>query len=222
MTTETAMILSGFLFWFVIITNVASERFGYTTIKDLASETKLKKISDNPKDFKISVALILTEHVSIIALAVMLFIAFGSYSLMLGIIWVTFRIVEALIQIYYKKSYWGLLDIARQYTGASGADKNTLIDLGSSILKTKHSSFSFAQVLFSIGTLAYSILFVAYEVLPIAIGWFGIVASILYGLGNGMKSLKPYLKAVLYTGALFILLFEIVLGGWLLFVHTIP
>jgi hypothetical protein len=141
---------------------------------------------------------------------------------MLGIIWVTFRIVEALIQIYYKKSYWGLLDIARQYTGASGADKNTLIDLGNSILKTKNTSFSFAQVLFSIGTLAYSILFVTYGVVPAIIGWFGIVASILYGLGNGMTFTKTNLEAVLYIGALFILLFEIILGVWLLFVHTVP
>ena len=89
MTAETAMVLSGFLFWFIIITNVASERFGYISIKELGSDAKLQKISDNPKNFKISVALILIEHVSIIALAIMLFIAFGSYSIILGIIWVT-------------------------------------------------------------------------------------------------------------------------------------
>jgi len=47
-------------------------------------------------------------------------------------------------------------------------------------------SFTFAQILFSIGTLAYSILFVTYGVVPAIIGWFGIVASILYGFGNGI------------------------------------
>ena len=222
MTTETAMIISGFFFWFIIITNVASERFGYITLNELGPEAKLQKISDNPNKFKISVALILVEHVSIIALAVMLYVAFGSYSIILGIVWVTFRIGEGLIQIYYKKNYWGLLNIARQYPGASGAEKNALIDLGRSILKTKSSSFSFAQFLFSIGTLAYSILFVTHEVVPIIIGWFGIVVSILYGLGNGIILVKPNFKALLYIGGLLVLLFEIVLGGWLLFVHTIP
>jgi hypothetical protein len=76
--------------------------------------------------------------------------------------------------------------------------------------------------LFSIGTLAYSILFVTYEVVPAIIGWFGIVACIPYGLGNGIILVKPNFKVLLYIGGLLILLFEIVLGGWLLFVHTIP
>ena len=222
MTTETAMILSGFFFWFIIITNVASTRFGYITLNELSPEAKLQKISDNPNKFKISVALILVEHVSIIALAVMLYIAFGSYSIILGIVWLTFRIGESLIQIYYKKYYWRLLNIARQYPGANGVGKKALIDLGGSILKTKSTIFLFTQILFSIGTLAYSILFVAYEVVPIIFGWFGIVISTLYGLGNGIILVKPNFKALLYIGGLLVLLFEIVLGGWLLFVHTIP
>ena len=92
-----------------------------------------------------------------------------------------------------------------------------LSDLGRSILKTKNSSFSFAQILFSIGTLAYSILFVTYGVVPDIIGWFGIVASILYGLGNGIQLVKPNFKALWNLGGLLILLFEIILGGWLLF-----
>jgi hypothetical protein len=152
----------------------------------------------------------------------MLFIAFSSYGLILGIVWITFRIGEGLIQIYYKKNYWGLLNIARQYPGTSGAEKNALIDLGRSILKTKSSSFSFAQILFSIGTLAYSIVFVTYGVIPVIIGWFGIVASILYGLGNGIILVKPKFPILAYFGGASIFLFEAVLGGWLIFVHTIP
>lgn len=100
--------------------------------------------------------------------------------------------------------------------------KNALIDSSRSILKTKSSSFSFAQILFSVGTLAYSILFVTYGVVPVIIGWFGIVAGIFYGLGNGITPVIPQFKALLYSGALLILLFELALGGWLLFVHTIP
>ena len=94
--------------------------------------------------------------------------------------------------------------------------KNELIDLGRSILKTKNSSFTFAQILFSIGTLAYSILFATYGVIPEIIGWFGIVASILYGFGNGIQFVKTN-KVLWSLGGLLILLFEIVLGGWLLF-----
>jgi hypothetical protein len=216
------MVLAGFLFWLDIILVFTSERFGYITFNELDSDAKLSKIHNDPKKFKIGFGLILIEHLNIIALAIMLFFAFSSYSLILGIVWIISRIGEGLIQIYYKKSYWGLLDVARQYPGVSGAKKNALIELARSILKTKNICFSITQILFSIGTLAYSILFVTYGVVPSIIGWFGIVASIPYGLGNGIILVKPNFKVLMYLGGLLILVYEIVLGGWLLFVHTIP
>jgi hypothetical protein len=211
------MTLSGFLFLFIMITNVASVRFGHETFSDLDSDAKLQKINDDPNKFKISIVLALIEHVSIISLAVMLFIAFSPYNIILAVVWTIFRIGEGLIQIYYKKNYWGLLNTARQYSDTSGAEKKGLSDLGRTILKTKNSSFTFAQVLFSIGTLAYSILFITYGVVPPIIGWFGIVAVILYGFGNGIKFVKPNFKVLWNLGGLLILLFEVVLGGWLLF-----
>jgi hypothetical protein len=212
------MSLSGFLFLFIITILFVSERLtGHGTVSDLDSDAMLQKINNDPRKFKISVVLALIEHVSIVSLAVMLFIAFSPYNIILAVVWTISRIGEALIQIYNKKNYWGLLNIARQYSGTSGAEKNTLIDLGRSILKTKNSSFTFAQILFSIGTLAYSILFVTYGVVPPIIGWFGIVASILYGFGNGIKLVKPNFRALWNFGGLLILLFELVLGGGLLF-----
>jgi hypothetical protein len=211
------MVLVGFLFWLDIILVFASERFGYITYNELKSEAKLPKIHDDPKKFKTGFVLILIEHLNIIALAIMLFIAFSSYSLMLAVVWLIFRIGEGLIQIYYKKNYWKILNIAKQYPGTSDAEKNSLIDKGRSILKTKSSSFSFAQILFSIGTLAYSILFVTFGVLLEILGWFGIIASIPYGVGNGIILVKPNFKVLAYLGGLLIFLFEAVLGGWLIF-----
>jgi hypothetical protein len=161
--------------------------------------------------------LILIEHFSIILLAVTLFIAFSPYNIILGIVWSFSRIGEGLIQIYDKQNYWGLLNIAKKYSDTNEAEKEAYIDLGRSILKTKTSRFSFAQILFSIGTLAYSILFVTYGVIPIIIGWFGIIASILYGLGNGIFRINSNFKILWSIGGLLILLFEVILGSWLLF-----
>ena len=211
------MRLSGFFFLFIIITNLASDFFGYKTIGEVDSNAKLQEINQSPKKFKISVIFILVEHFSIIFLAVTLFIAFSPYNLILGIIWLISRIGEALIQIYDKKNYWGLLNLAKQYSDISNAEKDTLIDLGRSILKTKTSKFSIAQILFSIGTLAYSILFVAYGIVPTIIGWFGIVASLLYGFGNVIFHVRSNFKILWNIGGLLILLFEVILGGWLLF-----
>jgi len=209
--------LSGFLFLFIIITLITGERFGYKVISDLDSDAKLQEINKDPKKFKIGTVLALIEHGSIIALAIMLFIAFSQYNMILAVIWTISRITEGLIDFYNEKNYWGLLNIARQYSVSSGAEKNSLSDLGRSILKTKNSRLAFAQILFTIGTLSYSILFVTSGVVPEIIGWFGIVASIIYGFGSGIILVKPNKAMQVFPVGLLILIFELVLGGWLLF-----
>jgi hypothetical protein len=210
--------ISGFLFLFIIVVLVlATSKYGYEIFSELDSDAQLQKISENPQKFRTGTVLVVIEHVAIVSLAVTLFIAFGPINLLLGVIWAISRGTEGLIQIYKKKDYWGLLDLAKQYSGASGAERDALVDSGLSILKLKNSIFSIAQILFSIGTLAYSILFVAYvTVVPVTIGWFGIVASIIYGVGNGITRVRPDSKALWNLGGLLIWIFELVLGGWLL------
>ncbi len=212
------MILSGFLFLFIIITLIIAERFGYSVISDLDSDAKLQEINKDPKKFKIGTVLALIEHGTIIALAIMLFLAFNPYNITLAVIWTISRITEGLIDFYNEKNYWGLLNIARQYSSSSGAEKKSLSELGRSILKTKNRVLAFAQILFSIGTLSYSILFATSEAVPVPalIGWFGIVASILYGFANGIILVKPDKARKFFVVGLLILIFELVLGGWLL------
>ncbi|UCG02644.1 MAG: DUF4386 domain-containing protein [Candidatus Heimdallarchaeota archaeon] len=211
------MQLSGFLFLLIIIILILCEILGHGTISDLKSEVKLQKINEDPKKFKISFVLLIIEHLSIITLAIMLFVAFSPLNIILGVIWVIFRIGESSFQIYDKKNYWGLLNLAKQYSDASGVETNEFVNLGLSILKRKISIFTFSQILFSIGTLGYSLLFVIYEPVPVIIGWFGIVSSIIYGFGNGVKRVKPDFEVLGNVGGLLILIFELGLGVWLLF-----
>jgi len=213
------MILAGFLFLFIIITLVLAERFSYSVMSDLDSETKLQEINKDPKKFKIGTMLALIEHGTIIALAITLFLAFNSFNLTLAVIWTISRVTEGLIDFYNEKNYWGLLNIARQYSASSGAEKQSLSELGYSILKTKNRVLAFAQILFSIGTLSYSILFATSEavLVPTLIGWFGIIASILYGFAaNGIIIVKPEKARKFFVVGILILIFELILGGWLL------
>ena len=212
------MMLAGFFFLFIIITLVIAERFGYSVISDLDSETKLQEINKDPKKFKIGTVLALIEHGTIIALAITLFLAFNSFNITLAAIWTISRVTEGLINFYNEKNYWGLLNIARQYSASSGAEKQSLSELGRSILKTKNRVLGFAQILFSIGTLSYSILFATSEAVPVPalIGWFGIVAGILYGFANGIIIVKPDKAKKFFVVGLLILIFELVLGGWLM------
>jgi len=198
--------------------------FGYKIgLGPYDSDAELQRINNNPKKLQIGIVLSLLSHGSIIALAILLFIAFGSYSIILGIIWTISRIGEALGQFYNEKKYWGLLNVARQYSGTSGAEKKSLSDLARTILKTRDSRFNFTQILWSIGTLAFSIVLITSGVVPQIIGWLGIVASILAGFSNGIKLAEHNFKVLFAISALCGILFEVSIGGLLLFfAHTIP
>jgi hypothetical protein len=91
MTTELAATLSGLLFWLIIITNLASNRFGYQTFGDVNSEADLQTIAGDTRTFTIGFVLILAEHFFIVALAIMLFVAFGQLTAVLGVAWLAFR-----------------------------------------------------------------------------------------------------------------------------------
>ncbi len=210
------MRLSGFLFLFIIATNVASVALGYR-IDDYDSDAKLQQIVDDPRKFRLSIVLALIEHVSIIGLALLLFIVFSPHNLILGIVWIIFRTGEGMIQIYSEFNFRRLLNLARQYPGAGAAEKNGLIDKGRVILQTKNQRYQVAMILFGIGTLAYSIVFVTYGVVPTILGWLGILAGIFDVLGNGIRLVRSDSKVMAYIGGLLTLVFELIIGGWLLF-----
>jgi hypothetical protein len=222
MDIEIAIRVSGFLFLFILVMLAASIPFG-NTFGDFDADDRLQKINANPKKFTVSIVIALIEGVRIIALAIMLFIAFSPYNLILGIVWTTCRIGEGLIHIYSETNYWGLNKLARQYVGTSGAEKNALIDAGRNILQRRSSGWTLATTLSGMGTLAYSILFVTHGVVPPIIGWLGIIAGIFLFLGNGIKLVKgnlkvlPAINGLANIGALFVILFEAIIGGWLLF-----
>jgi hypothetical protein len=210
------MSVSGFLFLFILATGIASRALGYK-LDDYDSEAKLRAIVVDPGRFKISVVLLLVEHSSIIALAIALFVTFGSYNAALGVVWVIFRTGEALIQFNSEIGYWGLLGLAKRYAVAGDPERTALVESGRVILHTKNSRFTLAMVLFGVGTLAYSILFVAYGVVPPMIGWLGIVVGALDIVGSGIRLAKPNFVALAYIGGLLTLIFETMIGGWLLF-----
>ena len=217
------MQVCGFLYLLILVLQIAMAAYGYIldpAPKHYDADKYLLKINNAPKKFKISVVLALIEHGCVITLPIMLFVAFGIYSLIFGIIWTTFRVAEGAIQVYIEKDYWGLLNLAKQYAGSSGEEKKALSDSYRSVLKTKSSRFGYTMICWSIGTLALSIVLVTYIVVPLFIGWIGIASSIAVGVVNVIKVAKPDFKAyeaLSSIGGLVAIVFELIIGVWLLF-----
>ena len=211
------MLVSGFLFLFILVLNLVMGALGYVMEKDDYDPDKdLKKINKDPKKFQMGIMLALIEHGCVIALTIVLFIAFSPYGLLFGIVWGIFRTGEGLIQFYNEPFYWKLIDIAKKYASASDAEKKTLSDSAYKIFEGKDTRFKYAMICWSIGTLAFSIVLITSGFVPQFIGWLGLVASILVGIGTAIKLVKPKIKLAL-VGALFAILFEIIIGGWLVY-----
>lgn len=215
--------LSGFLFLLILVLQIAMAIFGYIlepTPKHYESDYKLQNFNNNPKKFKISVGLALFEHFCVITLAIMLFFVISPYNILFGIILIIFRVAEGAIQVYVEKDYWGLLKLAEKYSVAGDTEKFSLMDSYRSILKTKSTRFAFAMIGWSVGTFAFSIVLVTLELVPLMIGWMGIVAGILIGFANVMNLARPDVKAyetMSSISGLLAILFELLVGGWLLF-----
>jgi hypothetical protein len=215
------MLLSGFLFLFILVLNLVMGALGYLMEKDDYDPNKdLKKICKNPKKFKIGIGLALIEHGCVILLTILLFIAFSSYNIILGVVWGIFRTGEGLIQFINEPHYWKLINIAKKYSTASGTEKKSLRESALNIFKGKDTRFKYAMICWSIGTLAFSIVLVNSGFVPVFIGWLGITTSVLVGFGTAIKLVKPKIKLAL-VGALFAILFEIIIGVWLIYYSII-
>jgi hypothetical protein len=209
--------LSGLLFLLILVLNFAMTALGNKIeVGEYDVDAKLRQISESPAKFRWSVVLGLIEHLCIIALAILLFIAFSSYNLILGIVWTAFRIVEGSIFIFNTIKYLGLLDVANRYSVATNDDKAALGELARTALQTRNARYTLALLFWSIGTLAYSILFVAHGLVPPIIGWLGIVTGITFGIGNAIQLVTRRFNILLLAGLL-ALCFELLIGGWLLF-----
>ena len=185
------------------------------TPKHYKSDYKLQKFNKDPRIFKAGIGLALIEHICVITLAIMLFFVISPYSILLGIVCIVFRGAEGAIQVYIEKDYWKLLNIAEKYSKVSGAEKESLMDSYRNILKTKSKRFTFAMVGWSIGTFVLSIVLVSYALTILFIGWLGVITGILIGFTNGMRLVKPEVKAyesLSSISGLLAILFEVLIG----------
>jgi hypothetical protein len=212
----TAMRIAGLLFLLIIALNVASVSYGNELMSDMDAETKLLVINEDPGKYRTGIGLGVVEHLAIIALSVTLFFAFSSYDRRLGVVWLVARSLEGLILIYNEVRVWELLSLAERYSVAGSAEQGTLIEMGRAILQAKNTGFLLASVLFGIGTMAYSYLFVTHGVAPLNIGRAGIIFGLFWGVSNGVSLMIPSLLVLTNFSGLAVLVFELLLGGWLL------
>jgi len=103
--------------------------------------------------------------------------------------------------------------VAQKFVSATGAEAGVLETIGRTLIQAEGWGLKIGLAFLALGHLLYAILFVTSGAVPLALGWFGIVASILAAGGIWLNLINPNLSMASF---LILIPYEIVLGFWLL------
>ena len=208
--------LCGILFLFILLTSALSQSLAGAVLNPADVPGTLKKVTESDKKFRIGVVIDLISHAAVIALAGLLYIAFSPYSWPLALIGTLWRVAEGTIISFGEVNNIVLLDVGQKFVSATGTETVSLETLGRGLIVAEKWGLKIGLIFLSFGHLAYAILFVSSDVLPQALGWWGVVASFLAAAGILLAIIYPKMSRVIKSVSFFpIILYEVALGIWL-------
>jgi len=205
--------LCGFLFLFILLTSALSQALAGGALDMADIPGTMSRVTGSGKKFRLSVVIDLISHVSIVALAAMLFIAFSPFNRSLALLGTMWRVAEGTILAFNEVNNLVLLDVSQKSASATGNQSVVLESIGRVLISTEGWGLKIGLVFLVAGSLVYAILFVTSGAIPLALGWFGVIASILAAGGILLNLINPNLSMASF---LILIPYEIVLGFWLL------
>jgi hypothetical protein len=209
--------VSGFLFLFILLTTVLSQFMARDPIDSEDVPRTLGAVAERGQKYRLSIVIDLVSHVSIIALAGALYLTFSPFNQSLALLGTLWRAAEGTIIAFSEIFNIVLLSVGRKFVSAEGAEARTLEMMGETIITAENGGHTIGLAFFALGSLIYAILFVSTGTVPLALGWWGIIASLLASIGIWATLIKPNVPVALKTITFLpIIPYEVVLGIWLL------
>jgi hypothetical protein len=214
MTIRMNARIAGFTFLFYIAAGITSMVLSGRRTTGEGIEAKLAGIAQHATDVRLAFVLSLLTCFAALVLAVTLYAITRGQDRDLAMLALTCRVGEGLIGVSIPVSL-GLLWLATA-TGANAPDTATAHALGAFLLKIGTWKSLISATLFAIGSTLFSWLLLRGRMIPIALAWLGVVASVLLVMG------LPLQLAGFFSGRVFELMwipmavFEVVLAVWLI------
>lgn len=207
----------GFLFLFILLTSAMSKMLAGPPLNALDVPDTLRGVAASGSKFRESIALDLLSHACILALAGLLYVTFSPLSRSLALLGTLWRVGEGIIILFNEVNSILLLSVAQRYIAATGPEAVALEAVGRTLILSEEWGFRIGMALLALGHLMYALLFVSTRTLPVALGGWGAVASLLAAAGIWVKVANPNVST-LVTQASFapLIPYEVVLGIWLL------
>jgi hypothetical protein len=208
--------LCGFLYLFILLTSVLSKFMAGAPLDSGDVSSTLGAVAEGGRRFQISIVLDLVSHVSIVALAGALYLAFSPHNRSLALLGTLWRVAEGTIIALNEINNFMLLAVAKKFVSATGAETVALETLGRALIVAEDWGLKIGLAFFALGWLLYGILFVSSGAVPPVLGWWAVVASLLAVVGRWLALVSPDVGLVAISFVP-IMLFELVFGVWLLF-----
>jgi hypothetical protein len=205
----------GFLFLFILLTTALSMALAGGPLDQKDVPNTLSSVAKGGKRYRASVVLDLVSHVSIVALAAALYLAFSPYNRSLALVGTLWRVAEGTIIALNEANNLMLLGVAQRFVAATGAEAVALEAMGRTLILAEGWAYKIGLAFFALGSLMYGILFVSSGAVPRALAWLGVVASLLGCAGTWLNLIYPNAKAASFLLVLLIP-YEVGLGIWLL------
>jgi Domain of unknown function (DUF4386) len=213
MTRRTNARIAGFTFLLYIAAGITSMILFARATRGEGVAAQLATIAQHATDVRITILLTLLMNLSALVLAVTLYAITRGQDRELAMLGMTCRVAEGIAGMDVS-GILGLLWLATG-TGATGLDAGAASALGAYLLKMQQTMGASATF-FAIGSTLFSWLLLRGRMIPVALAWLGVLASVLLVVCAPLQLAGLLAGPVTTFMWLPMLLFEVVLALWLI------
>lgn len=213
MTSRTNARVAGFTFLFYIVIGISTLILMGKASQGQGIAAQLASIARHASVVRVSAVLDLLCGFCALTLGVTLYAITRVVDPDLAMLGLTFRVAEGVIGGFSIQSALGLLWAATA-TGANAPSSEAAQGLGAYLLHGQGSGSS--AMFFGVGSLLFASLLLRGRMIPAALAWIGVLASIVWVVGLPLQTLRVLPESATWFVALPMLAFEAPLGLWLL------
>jgi hypothetical protein len=216
MTQTTNASIAGFTYLFYAAIGICGDLLMHHAFGGADDATTLARFGEYATEVRIDILIKLLEALSALVLAVTLYRITRDEDHDLALLAFTCRVGEGMVGAIGALTSVAVLWIATTSAGASAPDPPSSNALGGILLKMGGWTPTIGATFFAVGSTLFSYLFLRGRMIPVALAWLGVVASVLLVVVLPLQLAGFLHGAVTSYVWLPMLVFELTLAVWLL------
>lgn len=216
MTLRTNARIAGLVFLLYIGTGIADMMVSSRATGGADSAARLASIAQNAPRMRVGILLTMSQIFWAILLGVSLWALTRDADRDLAMFGLVCRVGEGVVAALPTAIELALFSTAAAAASASGAAAASLHQTGAVLFALTPFPATIAATLFGAGSMAFSIAFLRARSIPRWLAWLGVAASVAVVIAIPLRAIRLIGAAAVWTAWMPMLVFELVLAGWLL------